>query len=327
MNNKILNSKNYRLLKRQIFKDNKICILTKDGYSIYGIKLKNFQKHQMVKGICLNSKKEIETGTYNTHIISQNKDVRESYIDIVPLNTAIEKLIKCQPELIIPFGVREEDIVLITEEGRFLKDNINLFLNRYNVHRSFRGFTLSLREELEKAINDICIFIVDEKESNFVSRVNKIIGENEKILSGIKFELDENKSIKVSMNLEKCTFEDVRYSVLKIGSEYDKYRFANDPNSQINDRIKRYTVNIIKTYLLGIDILLGNGISTYMPKPIFDEILNNKFTHKEILEMIDEYDRRFIYASNNSKLQEEPDYNKINELVDELNRRVLNDEV
>lgn len=327
MNNKILEDKSYQFLKRKIFKKNKICILVKDGYCVYGINLKDFNKHQLVKGICLNSKKEIESGEFEHFIISQDKDIHSSYIDILPLNTIIDKLINCQPEILSIFGVRDEDTIIITKEGKLLKDNIGLFLNRYNIYRSFRGFTLSLKQELEESISKIDKFTSNEKELNFICHINKLIKENEGMPNGIKLILDEDKSISLNVNIEKCSIKDLRYTMNRISDEYAKYKHANDPNSQDNDRIKRYAVNIIKTYLLGIDILSGNRISTYMPNPVFDEIINNKFTHKEILELIYEYDERFIYASKNSDLQEYPNHNGINELVDELNRRVMEDEV
>lgn len=327
MNKEILKNKSYQFLTRKEFKANKICMLTKDGYSIYGIKLKDFNKHQLVKGVCLNSKTEIESGKYKDFILSQNKDINSSYIDIIPLNTIVDKLIKCQPEVISIFGARDKDTIIMTKEGKLLKDNIGLFLNRYNIYRSFRGFTLSSKQELEESISKIDKFTSKDKELNFIYHINKLLEESETMVKGITPIVEEDKSILLNVNVEKCSIKDLRYTMNRISDEHAKYRHANDPNSEGNDRIRRYAVNIIKTYLLGIDILSGNGINTYMPNPIFDEIINNKFTHKEILELVNEYDERFAYASKNSDLQEYPDYNDINELVDELNRRVIENEV
>lgn len=326
--NNILNEKSYNyFLNRKVFKRNKICILVKHGYAAYGINLKDFKKCQPLKGICLNSKKEITSGEYEHFIIAQDKDIHKSYIDIIPLNTLVDKLIKCQPEIISIFGVRDEDTLIITPEGRMLKDNMNLFLNRYNVYRSFRGFALTLREEIEESINNIYRFISDKKESNIMCDINKIIEENEKIHSNVKAVVNEGNTIGLNINLEFISIDDFKHMSREIINEYKKYKRANDPESEINDRIKRHAVNIIKTYLIGIDILQGNGFNTYMKSPIFDKIINNEFTHSEILKLIEEYDDRFKYASNNSTLQEEPDYEGINRLIDELNQRVLNDEV
>lgn len=326
--NNILNEKSYNyFLNRKVFKRNKICILVKHGYAAYGINLKDFKKCQPLKGICLNSKKEITSGEYEHFIIAQDKDIHKSYIDIIPLNTLIDKLIKCQPEIISIFGVRDEDTLIITPEGRMLKDNMNLFLNRYNVYRSFRGFALTLREEIEESINNIYRFISDKKESNIMCDINKIIEENEKIHSNVKAVVNEGNTVGLNINLEFISIDDFKHMSREIINEYKKYKRANDPESEINDRIKRHAVNIIKTYLIGIDILQGNGFNTYMKSPIFDKIINNEFTHSEILKLIEEYDDRFKYASNNSTLQEEPDYEGINRLIDELNQRVLNDEV
>lgn len=326
--NNILNEKSYNyFLNRKVFKRNKICILVKHGYAAYGINLKDFKKCQPLKGICLNSKKEITSGEYEHFIIAQDKDIHKSYIDIIPLNTLVDKLIKCQPEIISIFGVRDEDTLIITPEGRKLKDNMNLFLNRYNVYRSFRGCVLTMKEKLEESINEVHRFTNDEKELNIVSDINSVIEEDEGIHPNVRATVNNDSEIGLNINLEFISIDELRYMSRKIISKYNKYRFANDPESEINDVIRRYAVNIIKTYLIGIDILQGNEFNTYMKSPIFDKIINNEFTHSEILKLIEQYDDRFKYASNNSTLQEEPDYEGINRLIDELNQRVLNDEV
>ena len=74
------------------------------------------------------------------------------------------------------------------------------------------------------------------------------------------------------------------------------------------------------------ELLEGKGINTYREKDrsLLLDIRNGKYTYKEIFEMVDEYEKKFKYASDNTDLPNMPNYKKVEQLVIEINKGVIN---
>lgn len=328
MYNEILNDSKYDFIREGRFvNENKICLLTVGGYQSYGIDLNEKLSAIPLRGVCLNSIGEIESNKY------RNKPFVYSGYDatIYHLDQFINRLIKCQPEVVNMFGVRDEDILMITEEGKLLKDNIDLFLNRYDVYRSFRGCTLSIKKDLCKLIAKCNGFTQEDKEKSLMSSMYDVIKTNKKLNQNINLYLN-NGQVMIDIDVKGYSFKKFKNIINIMGNELKRYNNLNSTSTTVKkrDKIKilKYSIDIINTYLIGIDLLSSGKLNVYRgDNGLIKGVLNENYSYDEILNIINMLDKEFIEASRYSVLQEDPNQDKINELVDELNRRVLNDEV
>ena len=76
---------------------------------------------------------------------------------------------------------------------------------------------------------------------------------------------------------------------------------------------------------MGIDILQGNGIKTYREgdRELLLDIRNGKYSYEQIYNMAEKLEEEFKDVLQTSKLPEKLDYNKINNLVAEINKQTL----
>ncbi len=55
----------------------------------------------------------------------------------------------------------------------------------------------------------------------------------------------------------------------------------------------------------------------------FLDIRKGKYSYNDVFKMVDEYDRRFKSAAENTSLPDEPDYNRVEELMIEIYGKIL----
>jgi predicted nucleotidyltransferase len=104
----------------------------------------------------------------------------------------------------------------------------------------------------------------------------------------------------------------------------------NNQNPHIQRNYRAFDDLNIKLYLDDSEILEGKGINTYRENdlPLLMALRNGDYVEEGndygyIFELIDDYEKRFNYAKKHTELPKKPDYDKINELVIEINREVL----
>jgi hypothetical protein len=96
-------------------------------------------------------------------------------------------------------------------------------------------------------------------------------------------------------------------------------------------KIAKHSMHLIRLYLMCLDILEKGEINTYREKEhdLLMDIRNGKYINDkdevlpEFYEMVDEYENKLDYAAKNTELPDEPDYDRIYELVAEVNESVV----
>lgn len=103
------------------------------------------------------------------------------------------------------------------------------------------------------------------------------------------------------------------------------YNKLNNRNKKKDDEhLFKHGMHLIRLLIMGTEILEGKPIITYRPeKQFLLDIRNEKYTFNQIFEMVDELESKFDYAKKNSPLPAKPSYHKINDLVMEINKKVI----
>ena len=119
-----------------------------------------------------------------------------------------------------------------------------------------------------------------------------------------------------------------------IVSSYNKFGRRNE-KAVAHDKLGKHMAHLIRLYMMCIDILEKEEIVTYREKErdLLMSIRNGEYLDEnrqpipEFYDLLNEYEKRFEYAKNNTSLPEKPDYKRINDFRMSVNERIVKGDV
>lgn len=189
-----LESKEYNFLREEERLKNRMILLTIGGSFAYGTNI-DTPEHISdldIRGIYLNSVQEILT----MNCINKPYENKQTDTVIYPLKQIITLLLNVNPNVIEILGTRKEDLFVCTEEGKLLKDNVDLFLTK-RAANSFGGYAISQLRRLQNALARDNYEQKEKEEHimNSVKRQMKTFEDRYKVVSEeeIKLYIEESK--------------------------------------------------------------------------------------------------------------------------------------
>ena len=333
---KLMNEE-YNFLKDQKSLGDNIILLTIGGSHAYGTDVETSDLD--IRGIALNSKKEILTmNCDNTPIVEKQTDTT-----IYFLKQIIRLLINANPNCIEILGTKPEHLFICTEEGKLLRDNAKIFLSKKAKH-SFGGYATSQLRRLQNALardsysqkekEQHILGSIQNQIEHFKMKYHQITSKNINLYIDKSCKKDFDEEIYIDMNLEHYPLRDLRsmYSdMLNVVKNYENLNHRNNKKDELH--LNKHAMHLIRLLIVGTEILEGKGINTYREKDrdLLLKIRNGEFVKQKdgkndyslFFEMVNEYDKKFKYAAENTDLPDNPNYEAINDLVSDINRRVL----
>ena len=334
-----LKSAEYDFLRTNENLGSNIILLTLGGSHAYGMD-KEYSDVD-VRGISLNSKPDILLGTDFEQVVDVDTDTT-----IYSFNKMIRLLMSNNPNTIEQLGCSPQHYFYLSEIGKELLDNRKMFLSQICIHTFGNYASSQLRRMSNKAAR-----LVSQAENE--SYILKSIDNARYEFKNRYYHFEDDNDLKLYIDksaqegYDSEIFMDVRLNhyplrdwtgmwneMKTIVSSYNKFGRRNE-KSVAHDKLGKHMAHLIRLYMMCIDILEKEEIVTYREKErdLLMSIRNGEYLDEnrqpipEFYDLLNEYEKRFEYAKNNTSLPEKPDYKRINDFRMSVNERIVKGDV
>jgi len=329
-----IKSDEYAFLKKDKNLGSNIILLTVGGSHAYGMEKEGSDLD--VRGIALNSKKDILLGTDFGQVVDTETDTV-----MYSFNKMIELLTKCNPNVIECLGSLPEHYLYLSDIGKELLGNKRMFLSKICIH-TFGGYAQS---QLRRLGNKSARLVGQAQNEAYILKSIK----NAKYDFKNRYYPQSNSRVKLYIDksehegYDSEIFIDARLrhyplrdwagmcnEMKAIVSSYNKIGKRNE-KAISHDKLGKHSAHLIRLYMMCIDILEKEEIITYRADEhdLLMRIRNGEFLDENrqptsaFYDLLDGYEKKFEYAKNNTSLPDFPDYKKINEFKMYVNERIV----
>jgi hypothetical protein len=336
--NKLITSE-YDFLRNNKDLGNNIILLTLGGSYAYGTN--NDNSDIDIRGVTLNSKQSLIgiNGTFEQFVNEETDTTIYSFNKIVKL------LLNCNPNVCELLGNKPEHYFYVSPIGQELIDNAHLFLSKKACH-SFGGYAnqqlyrlnqKSAHQLSQDGLEQHILKTIEFMKTDFIKKYSSF--DDDQINLYIDKAVQEGYDTEIFMNVklthyplrDYCSMWSELQNVVK---SYGKIGKRNEKAIE-HGKIAKHMMHLIRLYMMCIDILEKERIITYRQDEhdLLMDIRNGKWLDsnnqpiEEFYGMVNEYEQRLDYAKRNTNLPDNPDYDAINDFVQNVNEKVVKDEV
>jgi len=294
-----------------------------------------------IRGISLNKKEEVLLGIDFEQVVDEKTDTT-----IYSFNKMIELLTKMNPNTCEILGLQDWQYLYLHPIGKELLQNRKMFLSKICIH-TFGGYAGSQLRRMEnkaarlvgQAQNEEYI-LKSIKNAAYNFRYRYVpFGEDDslRLFTAPSNRDDMGSEIFMSINLRNYPLRDwtgMWNEMKAIVSSYNKIGKRNE-KAISHDKLGKHCAHLLRLYMMCIDILEKEEIITYRTDEhdLLMSIRNGEFLDEnrqptaEFYDLLNEYEKRFDYAKNNTSLPDVPDHKRINEFKMYVNERIVKGEV
>lgn len=288
-----------------------------------------------IRGIATHSARDILTGKGFEQITDERTDTV-----IYSLRKIVNLLENCNPNTIEMLGLEPWQYLKVTAAGKKLIENAHLFLSKRAV-RSFGGYAnaqlwrlkqkairgADQRDQEEHILNSIQSARYSFPEKYFDTPEDSIRLYTDK---AVNEELETE--IFMDLHLKHYPLRDyvsMWEEMKNIAKSYNRIGARNSKAIE-HGRLTKHMMHLVRLYLMAFDILEEGKIVTYRRKEhdFLMDIRNGKFLKdeqptEEFYDIVRGYEERLKTASEKSPLPANPDHEKIDRMVEEINLEVI----
>ncbi len=323
-----LASKEYEFLRTDKHLGKNIIFLTTGGSYAYGTNVETSDLD--IRGIAVETSCEI----LGSSSFEQFEN-RETDTVIYGLRKILKLMLNCNPNVLEMLGTKDEHIFICNKYGKMIKDNTNLFLSKRAI-QSFGGYASAQLRRLQNALARDN-YPQKEKEIHMLNTIKTQIAtmkdryevfskENLNIYIDKSKKEDFESELFIDVNFKHYPLRDFKNIYAEMSNVINDYDKLNHRNSKKDaNHLNKHAMHLIRLFLMGTEILEGKGINTYREKDreFLLKIRKGEFSYSEIFKMVNDYEKKFDYAAKNTCLKDEPDYDKVEELMISINRDVI----
>ena len=264
---------------------------------------------------------------------------------IYGFNKFVSLLVNCNPNIIELLGLDDDQYYIRSELGQTLLDNRHLFLSK-RAAASFGHFADAQLRRLQNAIARDSL-PQSEREQHILRSVRSALRDfNERqreeernntrlyvdaaVTEGLDTEIFLDADLK---HYPLRRYTDMMNTLNSVVRDYDKVGKRN--HKKDDTHLNKHAMHLIRLFMMGIDILQNEEIRTHRPKEdltLLMSIRNGDYMEEgkmsdRFFDMLADYEERFEQAERASTLPDTPDMDRIEELVEEINRHVVLEDI
>lgn len=328
----------YDFLKENEHLGNNIILLTLGGSHAYGMDKEDSDLD--VRGVTLNSKEEILLGKDFKQVVEIDTDTT-----VYSFNKILQLLKSNNPNTIEILGCKPEHYLYLSDVGRELLNNRKMFLSKICIN-SFAGYASS---QLRRMENKAARLVGQAQNEEYILKSinnasydfkNRYFPMNDGSLN-----LYTDKAVQEGYDTEIFIDIDLRHYPLRdwagmwnemkaIVSSYNKIGRRNE-KAMNKDKLGKHMAHLIRLYMMCIDILEKEEIVTYRENEhdLLMSIRNGEYLDSnrqptsEFYDLLNEYEKKFDYAKENTSLPSAPDYKRIEEFKMYVNERIVKGDI
>nr|WP_300816036.1 nucleotidyltransferase domain-containing protein [uncultured Acetatifactor sp.] len=334
----ILQQTEYGFIKTNEHLGRHVILLGLAGSYAYGTNIETSDID--IRGIALNRKSDLIGLTQFDQYVDEDTDTV-----IYAFNKIVTLLLGCNPNTIELLGLKPEHYLYLNDSGRLLLDNRKLFLSTRAI-QSFGGYADAQLRRLQNALARDT-FPQSEKEQHILNSVRNAMhdfnhryrhfenGSLELFIDkAMNPELDTEIFVNASMtHYPLRDYECMWNTMANVVRDYEKIGKRNKKKDDLH--LNKHAMHLVRLFMMALDILEKGEIHTYREKEhnLLMDIRSGKYQkgdgtfHESFYEMLTDFEKRLHYAAENTDLPEEPDMEKVQELVMTINERVVRDEI
>ena len=334
----ILKTKEYDFLRTNPHLGDNVCLLGMGGSIAYGTNIPTSDID--IRGIALNSADEILLNKDFEQVVDVTTDTT-----IYSFTKIVELLSHANPNTIEILGLRQDHYIKVTDIGKMLLENKEIFLSK-EVVNSFGGYAHSQLRRLDN--KSARMLNLTEREKHILNSINNgkyaFAGRYTSIPKNSIFDLYVDKSDKENVEAEIFIdidlkhyplrdFADMMSEMLSIIRNYDK-NSARNRKAVAHDKLTKHAMHLLRLYMMCIDILDKHEIITYRENEHdllmsirynknYEFIDENSQPTERFNKLIDEYQMRLEESAKNTTLPDTPNYKAINDLIKKVNKHIV----
>ena len=333
-----LKTEEYGFLKTNEHLGRNIILLGLGGSHAYGMDKEDSDLD--IRGIALNSKEEILLCKDFEQIVDEPTDTT-----IYSFNKMIELLTKLNPNTCELLGLDGWQYLYLHPIGKELIDNKKMFLSKVCI-QTFGGYA---NAQLRRLSNKSARLVGQAQNEQYI--LNSINNARYELKnrhfphdeSQLKLYIDKaiqhgyETEIFMDVNLNHYPLRDYTglwNELRQIVSSYAKFGKRNE-KAVSHNKLGKHSAHLIRLYMMCIDILEKEEIITYR-KDEHDLLMSirngewldeNRQPISAFYDLLNEYEKRFEYAKQNTSLPDVPDYKRINEFKMYVNERIVRGDI
>ena len=326
---KKIESDEYGFLRKEPLKDN-VILLGLGGSYAYGTNTENSDLD--VRGIAVHSGEDILARKGFEQVIDNATDTT-----VYSLEKIVNLLANCNPNVIEILGLEPWQYLHLSDEGKLLLENREIFLSKRAIY-SFGGYATSqLRRLTNKSARKLpqgehekyILQSIDNARQTFPEKYFQYPEDSIKLYVDKSEKDDMESEIFMDVNLKHYPLRDYKAMWSEMNDIVKSYAGIGKRNTHAasHDKLGKHMMHLVRLYLMCFDILEKGEIVTYRAKEhdMLMDIRNGKYLDddsqptKEFNDMLDDLESRLEYWKEHTELPEKPDYKKINALLVGIN--------
>jgi len=323
-----INSTEYDFLRNNKNLGDRVILLTTGGSYAYGTHVETSDTD--IRGIAAERKEEL----LGLSSFEQFED-RITDTVIYGLRKTVNLALAGNPNILEMLGTREDHLLVLTEEGKYLRDHADLFLSK-RVIQSFGNYATAQLRRLQNALardsypqpvkEQHMLNSIQGQMHHFKRKYHQFMDEEINLYIDQSDKADYETEIFMDINLKHYPLRDFKAIYSEMSNVVKDYSQLNHRNNKKDSlKLNKHAMHLVRLLVTGSEILQGKGINTYRAaeRDYLLEIRSGKYTYEEVFATVDKLEAEFRYSAENTALPDEPNHKAAEELLIGIYEKML----